>query len=522
LIRSLFMGGEVYALSADLVQYVATYEPLLALTNGPEDKRVAKWIRIHPERSMINWVTERCWIYDHPKAGTTYSHGFLFPDEVERIRLEGQQGIEEEERIRRGGDLSQAYSTVTQWKKEYKAPMSGLSMEEEVEALVEGGGRWATWRADAGKGPESVRYDSVVFERDDSRIVEESPLARGVDADEVGVKPGVPDRTVQLPTARLTKFGKDLFRDPADVDAVKVVKRSEGEDFNVVVHNAVPAPASDAVDEDDEKEKAWSSVFATSSSSTTSSSSSASDLPLSSSDSPSATDAPSSQSTTSTSSASESAAPAPSDLPPVDAPVESVPDSDSPSKQIRLPAHNYILPPDTDDLFIPPPTLRYDPETLSVRQRRMLNLPHGGTVAVHFLKRNEWFLEAALALIGREKLWDSGIEAPAVMPGVEVLNQETMEMEVSRMPVWQGVGTVEAVDAVWGGARQYGSPIVREGGYVDLGRKAEARREVVSSVGSTNTRIGNFRGPMLGFRLEEGEEAKIGGGLQVQQPLVVE
>lgn len=76
------MAGEVYALSSDLVTYISTYTPLLSYLTGPEDKRVSKWIRMHPSYASINLISERCWIYDHPKAGTTYSHGFLFPDEV--------------------------------------------------------------------------------------------------------------------------------------------------------------------------------------------------------------------------------------------------------------------------------------------------------------------------------------------------------------------------------------------------------------------------------------------------------
>lgn len=64
------MAGECYALSFDLVQYIAKSPALRTLVRGKEDKLVARWIRMHPEREKIVWVAEKCWIYDHPKAGT--------------------------------------------------------------------------------------------------------------------------------------------------------------------------------------------------------------------------------------------------------------------------------------------------------------------------------------------------------------------------------------------------------------------------------------------------------------------
>lgn len=172
LIRNLFMGGECYALSSDLVNYVATYMPLEPYTTGAEDKRVAKWMRMHPNASSINWVTERCYVYDHPKAGTTYSHGFLFPDEVERVRLEGKTGISASEKQRRGGELADAWSTVTKWKQKYFKPKAEMTMEEEVEALVEGGGRWSALDGWTNKisSHDVVKWESVVFEAQDERI----------------------------------------------------------------------------------------------------------------------------------------------------------------------------------------------------------------------------------------------------------------------------------------------------------------------------------------------------------------
>ena len=147
----------------------------------------------------------------------------------------------------------------------------------------------------------------------------------------------------------------------------------------------------------------------------------------------------------------------------------------------------------------------------------MLGKPHGGTVAVHFLKRTEWFYEAALALIGREKMWDSGVDAPAFAP-LSVVGEE----EVARVPRWDGVESVESVDPLWGGARMYGSPIVREGGYVTEGREMDRRREVV--LNGIGGRFGRMRGtPKMGFALEEGEEARVGEEVPrfVPQPAAV-
>ena len=172
LIRNLFMAGECYAMSADLVNYVATYSPLEAYTTGAEDKRVAKWMRLHPNASSINWITERCYVYDHPKAATSYSHGFLFPDEVDRVRGEGRTGISTTEKARRGGDHSEAWSSVTKWKRPYFPPKLEMTMEEEVEALIEGGGRWTALEGWTNKitAKDVLKWDSVVFDPTDERI----------------------------------------------------------------------------------------------------------------------------------------------------------------------------------------------------------------------------------------------------------------------------------------------------------------------------------------------------------------
>lgn len=70
LVKNTFMAGECYALSLDLVQYIGASPALRTMKRGKEDKLVAKWMNMHPEREKIVWATERCWIYDHPRAGT--------------------------------------------------------------------------------------------------------------------------------------------------------------------------------------------------------------------------------------------------------------------------------------------------------------------------------------------------------------------------------------------------------------------------------------------------------------------
>lgn len=465
LIRNLFMAGEAYALSADLVQYVATYEPLLAYTAGAEDKRVAKWMRMHPSASTLNWVTERCWMYDHPKAGTTYAHGFLFPQEVERIRLEGRVGLQEEERVARGGDASQSFSTVSKWKEEYGVPLGGMTIEEEVEALVEGGGRWHAEEFTA-NGDDSVRWDSIVFETNDPRLQDSR---RDGDAElpsteSTGVVPGVPDRRVQLPSGgRTTKFGKDLFRDPSDVEAVQITKRGEEDSPTTSYHNSVIPPSPEPEE---------------------------TSLPL--------------------------APPLPSSITSSTPPVLSPLPPNLPTNQIRLPAHNYILPPFIPSRLVSPPTLRFDPTTQTIRQRRMMNRPYGGTVAVHFLKRNEWFLETSLALLGREQTWDFGLSTPSSSfvslgaPAIPIPNSQ-----ISRLPLSSSsstaLGGLSLVPAHWGGARMYGSPIVREDGYISEGRIYDRREETVSNeplgegLGRLG-RLGRTGGVALGFRVEEGVE----------------
>lgn len=171
LIRNWFMAGEAYALSADLVSYVATSPQVAAHIKGKEDKVTSRWIRLHPLADKINYLSERCWIYDHPKTGTAYAHGFLFPDEVQRIKAEHRNGLSPEETQRRGGvRASQWYSTVSKWHHKWSPPLKGLTVEEELESLVEGGGLYAA-TGFANRAPRAeVSWTDRVYEAEDERL----------------------------------------------------------------------------------------------------------------------------------------------------------------------------------------------------------------------------------------------------------------------------------------------------------------------------------------------------------------
>ncbi|GAA6055759.1 hypothetical protein JCM3770_006147 [Rhodotorula araucariae] len=511
LVRQRFMAGEVYALSNDLVQYLATYPRPKSWRIGKEDQRVAKWMRNHPNASSIHWITERCQIYDHPKAGTTYSRGFTFPDHLEQVRLEGRRGISEDERLRRGGELWQSYSTVSTWKKPYTPPSAGLSIEEEVEALVEGGGRWAAqgWRSDSGRGPEAVKLERVLFAPADARLSD--PSFGGPDAahpagspdlsSATGVRPGVPDRSVVIPSARTTRFGKDLFRDPAGVRAVSHLRKRAAN----VQEGPTRAPLNEGEYE----------IF------------NLARGPFEDGPTP---DAPAG-SVTSNASSSATSAPAPSSSAEVAGEPSYV---NEPTAQIRLGQHAYALP-SYDERFLPAPSLRFEPATLALRAQRMLGLAHGGTVAVHYLKRNEWFFETALALLGREKMWDGGADAPA-HPASPYERNALLEpyaadpLALSAVPppslavAPAGVPELEVFPALWGGARMYGSPIVRDDGMVVEGRRAEANRErLVANSGSGAQRAGGVasrlgrvtgggRAPMVMVAEMDGVSVQVGGG----------
>ncbi|KAE9408114.1 hypothetical protein BT96DRAFT_962807 [Gymnopus androsaceus JB14] len=167
-----FMAGELYALSWSLVDWVARDPSVKDLTRGAEDKQTAKWMKMHPQAEKVRWVSERCWIYDHPRAGTVYGHGFLFPSEVRRIRkhmssalkrllypepssswdpetqalssllpLDPEQSdFDPEELLTPYGRTpsSWAHSSVSTFHVRYTPPVADLTVLESIEALAEG------------------------------------------------------------------------------------------------------------------------------------------------------------------------------------------------------------------------------------------------------------------------------------------------------------------------------------------------------------------------------------------------
>ncbi|KAF7784293.1 hypothetical protein Agabi119p4_458 [Agaricus bisporus var. burnettii] len=145
-----FMAGELYALSWTLVDWVAKDPTVKSLIKGAEDKQTAKWMRIHPKAQEIRWTSERCWIYDHPRSGTVYAHGFLFPSEVGRIKRQIQDayGLHAQKVLR---ELNQptgigytptltdwAHSSVSTFGVRYNPPLPELPTRYGIEALVEG------------------------------------------------------------------------------------------------------------------------------------------------------------------------------------------------------------------------------------------------------------------------------------------------------------------------------------------------------------------------------------------------
>lgn len=70
LVKNRFMAGELYALTWSLVTWAAHDIMVAGMTKGAEDKQTAKWMQRHPRAAEVQWVSERCWIYDHPRSGT--------------------------------------------------------------------------------------------------------------------------------------------------------------------------------------------------------------------------------------------------------------------------------------------------------------------------------------------------------------------------------------------------------------------------------------------------------------------
>ncbi|KAI0788444.1 hypothetical protein C8Q75DRAFT_719845 [Abortiporus biennis] len=160
LVKNRFMAGELYALSFSIVDWLAKDPQVKTMTRGAEDKQTSKWIRIHPRASEVRWASERCWIYDHPRAGTVYSHGFLFPSEVKRVQRDIKFDLEHHasqsqhvmntdsslsgfQHITPFGPYgtppaSWSRSTVSTFGVRYSSPTSDLTAGQSIEALVEG------------------------------------------------------------------------------------------------------------------------------------------------------------------------------------------------------------------------------------------------------------------------------------------------------------------------------------------------------------------------------------------------
>ncbi|KAF5385320.1 hypothetical protein D9615_001504 [Tricholomella constricta] len=145
-----FMAGELYALSWSLVDWSAKDPAVKGLTKGAEDKQTAKWMKLHPRSNQVRWVSERCWIYDHPRSGTVYAHGFLYPSEATRVKRSMLNHLDEalidaltSPTNAIGGSTpptpaSWAYSSVSTFGVRYVPPLPELSTKHSVEALVEG------------------------------------------------------------------------------------------------------------------------------------------------------------------------------------------------------------------------------------------------------------------------------------------------------------------------------------------------------------------------------------------------
>jgi len=158
LVKNRFMAGELYALSFALVDWVGKDPVVKTLIKGAEDKQTSKWMRKHPRASEIRWASERCWIYDHPRGGTVYSHGILFPSEAKRVQRDVKFDLEHRAATQQvlssdapSGSLavtpfgpygtppaSWSRSTVSTFGVRYSLPMPDMAIDHSVEALVEG------------------------------------------------------------------------------------------------------------------------------------------------------------------------------------------------------------------------------------------------------------------------------------------------------------------------------------------------------------------------------------------------
>jgi hypothetical protein len=147
LVKEKFMAGELYGLSWSLVDWVSKDSSVKGLTKGAEDKQTAKWMGLHPRAAEIRWSSDRCWIYDHPRSGTVYSHGFLFPSEVSRVKKSVLTLLDKVFRNSSTGTttavgtsmlLSLSHSSVSAFGTRYQQPLQEMDLAHSVEALVEG------------------------------------------------------------------------------------------------------------------------------------------------------------------------------------------------------------------------------------------------------------------------------------------------------------------------------------------------------------------------------------------------
>ncbi|KAF7306905.1 Glycosyltransferase family 31 protein [Mycena indigotica] len=157
-----FMAGELYALSWSLVDWVSKDPTVKLHIKGKEDKQTAKWMTLHPRAPQVRWVSERCWIYNHPKSGTVYTHGFLFPSEVTRVKSNLvpfpdkalQDALNSSLTVAGAPTPSDwAFSTVSTFGVRYVLPVPDLTIPQSIEALVEGS-EMSTLREGSPKTPD--------------------------------------------------------------------------------------------------------------------------------------------------------------------------------------------------------------------------------------------------------------------------------------------------------------------------------------------------------------------------------
>lgn len=136
--------GGLYALSSDLVRYVGASSWAKAHVKGREDQVTSLWLQQPDIKDKVVWVDEQCLIYDHPKAGTVHSKGFLFPLEIERLR-----SLFKTSNWGKGGERGSTVATISdrfsydfagRWIPLYATPIdeARLSVGMKLMALVEG------------------------------------------------------------------------------------------------------------------------------------------------------------------------------------------------------------------------------------------------------------------------------------------------------------------------------------------------------------------------------------------------